>query len=298
LSLNNHLNGVTSPKSIEQTNLSTTINRNKQMRTNISKKIRLLALLSLPFIITTSAFAQSLPTISVNPNPIDIGDVPVGNTPIAPGFLDKDRSVEVEVTNTSQEELRFILFTSSPQRFGTPSRAIPDAGDAVPDGGLKPGGKARIRISCNPLVVGDLVSGNIDILATTKTNPQLRKIATIPAKCKGIASQLSPRFSLQLNGAGINDVVNIQVKRGSGEIVKQLKCNGTSGLKSPASSCDLQVLRGFEIEVKSSSPKLTRFINATGSAKCVGQVCKFSLLEDSTVTAIFKQPSLPPSLNK
>jgi hypothetical protein len=270
------------------------------MRTNISKKIRLLALLSLPFIITTSAFAQSLPTISVNPNPIDIGDVPVGNTPTAPGFLAKDRSVEVEVTNTSQEELRFLLF-SSPQKFGSPSGAIPDAGDRGPDGGLKPGGKARIRISCTPLVVGDLVSGDIDILAATKTNPQLRKIATIPAKCKGIASQISRRFSLQLNGAGINDVVNIQVKRGSGEIVKQLKCNGTSGLKSPASSCDLQVLRGFEIEVKSKSPNLTRFINATGSAKCsvLGEkVCKFSLLEDSTVTAIFKQPSLPPSLNK
>jgi hypothetical protein len=267
------------------------------MGTNISKKIRFLALLSLPFIITTSAFAQSLPTVSVNPNPIDIGDVPVGNSSNSPRFRDKDRSVEVEITNTSQEELRSLLVGSPQGRFGLTTRAIGDAGDTAPDGGLKPGGKARLRMSCSPLVVGDITNGDIDILATTKTNPQLRKIATIPGKCKGVASQLSPKLSLQLNGAGINDSVNIQVKQGS-SILKQLSCNGTSGLKSPASSCDLQVIRGAEIEVKSKSPNLTRFINATGSAKCQAQVCTFKLNEDSAVTAIFKQPSLLPALNK
>jgi hypothetical protein len=266
------------------------------MQSNIFKKIRLLSLLSLPFALATSAFAQSLPTVSANPNQLDFGSIPVN------GINTIGTSIEVEVTNTSQEDL--ILFASptvesvSHLRGGLVNAVV----DADPNSNnnpnlLKPGGKGRARIECSPLVVGDIDAG-IEIKGTTSTNATARKFATIPVKCTGVASQRSRRFSLKLAGADIDDVVDVQVKDSIQRVVKQLKCKTNLGNKFPAANCDLQVAQGLKIEVKSNSSNFARFINATGSAQCQAKVCTFNLTEDSTVTASFKPTVSLPPVNK
>jgi hypothetical protein len=267
------------------------------MQVNIFKKIRLLALLSLPFLITTSAFAQSLPTVSVNPNPVNIVDAPI----VRPGTAtsSENKSVEMEVTNTSQEELTLfaapiveVSRTITTSTFVRPIVPLPNSNQGA--NRLKPGAKGRVTIFCNPLLVGDL-TGAVEIRGVTSTNANLRAFATIPVKCNGVASKDSARFSLKLSKAGINDVVDIQVKSG-GSIVKQLKCQANPGNNKPSvSGCDLQVAKGVQIEVITKSSDFARFINSTGSAKCQAKVCTFRLDEDSSVTASFKPTvSFPP----
>jgi hypothetical protein len=264
------------------------------MQVNIFKKIRLLALLSLPFLITTSAFAQSLPTVSVNPNPVNIVDAPI----VRPGTAtsSENKSVDMEITNTSQEDLTLFAIpivevdrTIKTSIFVRPIVPVPNSNQGP--NRLKPGAKGRVTIFCNPLLVGDL-TGAVEIkgdLGSTRT------FATIPVKCNGVASKDSARFSLKLSKAGINDVVDIQVKSG-GSIVKQLKCQANPGNNKPSvSGCDLQVAKGVQIEVITKSSDFARFINSTGSAKCQAKVCTFRLDEDSSVTASFKPTvSFPP----
>jgi hypothetical protein len=153
--------------------MATTINRNKQMRTNISKKIRFLALLSLPFIITASAFAQSLPTVSVNPNQIDFGDIPVGSTLADPH---PSSPVTVEVTNTSEEDLRLTptLAQRNPRFTVSVLRSVDNPNDLDL---IKTGRKGRFLVYCNPVIVGDIINAAIhdSVNIKVKHNGQLVK---------------------------------------------------------------------------------------------------------------------------
>jgi hypothetical protein len=260
------------------------------VQTNTPKKNLLLALLSLPFPVTTSAFAQSVPTVSVNPNPIDFGSVPIG-----PGSITNNKGLEVEITNTSQEifDVTLPVLNNPADKINFRTNIGVVTGLPNSGGKLHPGEKGRIRVFCEPVIGGEL-TGVLDFQFVV--NGVMKKIATnTPMKCKGVTSIISRRFSLKLTGAGINDFVDVQVKDFRQEIVKQLKCNGISENKSSDSSCNLQVTRSFQIEVKSNSPNFTRFSNATGAANCppLEKVCTFQLNADSAVTAIFEPAILP-----
>ena len=223
-------------------------------------------------LLTTAAFAQGSPTVSVNPTSLDFGLVE----------FEAGKTVPVTVKNTSQQQIR-IGGNIANNPAGAFNVSIPGSNKT-----LNPGEQKTVNVACNPKSA-TTVSATAFITAGF-ANQTLKRVQDFAVKCTGVDPFF--RFNLKPTNVELTDSVKIQVV--GDPIISQLNCAPPND-RDPFFGCDLRLRKGVKVSVESSSPKFQGFANGTGAASvCNGAApCTFTLNANSEVSAVFKQPPGP-----
>jgi hypothetical protein len=252
------------------------------MRTNIYSKIQILALLTLPVILTASAFAQSVPSqqsnpgFSVNPKSLDFGTVEAG----------QEKKLPIEVKNTSSQPIRVFADAAS----GNDGFALSGLGLAA----LNPGEVKTVFASCRNQSSNSTTTRPF-IIRNQQTQTS---IITIPSVCKGVNPFVTLFVPQKSDSPPAGGAVIVQIVNDPNpQIAQGVDCSasntagGGNNAATPFDNCSFpRVRKGSQVKIQSNAPNFTGFSNGSGSAvKCQGKTpCTFTIDQNSEVTAKFK----------
>ncbi|NJR31761.1 MAG: hypothetical protein HC778_01330 [Chamaesiphon sp. CSU_1_12] len=250
--------------------------------------ITLLALVTLPAIVTTHAIAQTAPNITMQSS-IDFGTVDVG----------LDRILQVPIKNIGQTPITNI---SVKQTFDNTNGTNPlaDLGISRSFNSLNPGETKNFRGVCSNLKENLNTNETGKFIVEAGSPPQ--QIASIPFACKRV-----PLVNLLVNLKQFKSIaMNVKVaEHPDPEVAKGVNCGipidgGSGGVFGKFDLCRFKVKKGARVQIKptvlsTNDSEFIGFANGTGSlAACQGTAtCSVTMSQSSELDANFKPITAP-----